>query len=155
VTPSPNIRHQELLGRLHLLLGTFVEDRPERGRVFFAPFDVVFSFHDVVEPDLMFVAADQLDILTDKNIRGTPAMVVEILSPSTRKRDLGIKRDLYARFGVREYWVLDPERKVITVFRREADGSFPQTATLTAAGNDALATPLLPGIVISAARLFR
>jgi Uma2 family endonuclease len=96
---------------LHLLFGSFVEDRPERGRVFFGPFDVLFSFHDVVEPDLIFVAPDQLDILTDKNIRGTPAMVVEILSPSTKKRDLGIKRDLYARFGVREYWVIDPEGK--------------------------------------------
>ena len=95
VTPSPNLRHQDLVGRLHLSLGGFLEDRPERGRVFLSPFDVVFSFHDVVEPDLVFVAPDQLDILTDKNIQGAPALVVEILSPSTRKRDEQLKRRLY------------------------------------------------------------
>ena len=73
VTPSPNQRHQELVGRLHLSLGAFLEDRPDKGRVFLSPFDVVFSFHDVVEPDLVFVAPDQLDILTAQNIQGTPA----------------------------------------------------------------------------------
>jgi hypothetical protein len=50
VTAAPNLRHQELIGRLHLTIGSFVEDRPERGRVFLSPFDVVFSFHDIVEP---------------------------------------------------------------------------------------------------------
>ena len=86
VTPSPNLRHQDLVGRL-----------------FLSPFDVVFSFHDVVEPDLVFVASDQLDILTAQNIQGTPALVVEVLSPSTRKRDREVKRRLYERAGVREY----------------------------------------------------
>ena len=57
VTPSPNLRHQELVGRLYLSLGAVLEDRPDRGRLFLSPFDVVFSFHDVVEPDLVFVAA--------------------------------------------------------------------------------------------------
>ncbi len=102
VTPSPNQRHQELVLRLCLALGNHLEDRPDLGRVFVAPFDVVFSFHDVVEPDVIFVAPDQLEILTARNIQGTPALVVEVLSPSTRKRDLGIKRRLYDRSGVRE-----------------------------------------------------
>ena len=61
-----------------------------------------------VEPDVIFVAPDQLDILTDKNIQGTPAMVIGILSPSTRKRDRQIKQQLYERTGVREYWMVDP-----------------------------------------------
>ena len=63
VTPCPTLSHQELVGRLHLSIGSFVEDRPERGRVILAPFDVVFSFHDIVEPDLVFVAPDQYEIL--------------------------------------------------------------------------------------------
>ena len=95
VTPSPNTRHQKLVGRLHLALGNFLEAHPEHGQVFLAPFDVVFSFYDVVEPDLVFVAGDQLEILTDKNIQGTPALVVEILSKGTRKRDELIKRRLF------------------------------------------------------------
>lgn len=155
VTAAPNLRHQELVGRLFLTIGAFVEDRPERGRVFLSPFDVVFSFHDIVEPDLVFVAPDQFHILTDKNIQGTPALVVEILSPSTRKRDREIKRQLYDRAGVREYWLMDPELDVVTVHRRATDGSFPQAAPLTAQGLDTLDTPVLPGWSLGLARLFR
>jgi Uma2 family endonuclease len=155
VTAAPNLRHQELVGRLHLTIGAFVEDRPERGRVFLSPFDVVFSFHDIVEPDLVFVAPDQFEILTAKNIQGTPALVVEILSPSTRKRDREIKRQLYDRSGVREYWLVDPEQDVVTIHRRALDDSFPQAARLTAKALDTLDTPLLPGWSLPLARLFR
>ncbi len=155
VTPSPNQRHQELVGRLHLSLGAFLEDRPDKGRVFLSPFDVVFSFHDVVEPDLVFVAPDQLDILTAQNIQGTPALVVEILSPSTRKRDLEVKRRLYERTGVREYWLVDPDVNAVTVYRRADGGSFPLVAHLTADTHDTLATPLVPGWSVTLARLFR
>jgi Uma2 family endonuclease len=155
VTPSPNLRHQELALRLAVSLSNHIDDRLDRGRVFIAPFDVVFSFHDIVEPDVIFVAPDQLDILTDKNIQGTPAMVIEILSPSTRKRDRQIKRMLYERMGVREYWLVDPELNVVTIYRRAADGSFPMFARLSVAGADTLETPLLPGWSITLPRLFR
>jgi Uma2 family endonuclease len=155
VTPSPNLRHQDLALRLAVSLSNHVEDRPDRGRVFIAPFDVVFSFHDIVEPDVIFVAPDQLDILTDKNIQGTPAMVVEVLSPSTRKRDRQIKRMLYERTGVREYWLVDPESGSVTIYRRTADGSFPMAASLSAGQHETLETPLLPGWSLALARLFR
>jgi Uma2 family endonuclease len=155
VTPSPSLSHQELVGRLYLSLGGFVEDRPDRGRVILAPFDVVFSFHDVVEPDLVFVSSDQIEILTEKNIRGTPALVIEVLSPSTRRRDQGIKLRLYERTGVREYWLIDPVGRAVTVYRRGADASFPRPSTLTAEAGGTLDTPLLPGWSLSLARLFR
>ena len=155
VTPSPNQRHQELVGRLYLSLGAFVEDRPERGRVFLSPFDVVFSFHDVVEPDLVYVAPGQLGILTAQNIRGTPAMVIEVLSPSTRKRDQNVKRLLYERTGVLEYWLVDPELAGVTIYRRAADGAFPMAATLTADGRHTLDSPLLPEWSLALSRLFR
>ena len=155
VTPSPNLRHQDLVLRLGMSIGLHVEDRPERGRVFVAPFDVVFSFHDIVEPDVIFVAPDQLDILTDKNIPGTPAMVVEILSPSTRRRDREIKRTLYERMGVREYWLVDPELNAVSIYRRNAEGSFPLIASPSASGHDTLETPLLPGWSVELTRLFR
>ena len=155
VTPSPNQRHQELVARLHLSLGVFLEDRADRGRLFLSPFDVVFSFHDVVEPDLVFVAPDQLDILTAKNIQGTPALVIEILSPSTRTRDREVKRRLYERAGVREYWLVDPDLNAVTVHRRTADGAFPAVAHVTAARHDTLETPLVPGWSVTLTRLFR
>lgn len=155
VTPSPNQRHQELVARLHLSLGAFLEDRPDRGRLFLSPFDVVFSFHDVVEPDLVFVASDQLDILTAQNIQGTPALVIEILSPSTRKRDREVKRRLYERAGVREYWLVDPDLNAVIVYRRATDGAFPAVANLTAGAQDSLETPLVPGWSVGLTRLFR
>lgn len=155
VTPSPNLRHQELVLRLGVALANHLEDHPDRGQVFIAPFDVVFSFHDIVEPDVIFVAPDQPDILTAQNIKGTPAMVIEILSPSTRKRDRQIKRQLYERTGVREYWLVDPDADVVTIYRRGDDGSFRVNATLSAEGRASLETPLLPGWSLSAARLFR
>ena len=155
MTPSPNQRHQELVLRLCLALGNHVEDRPERGRLFLSPFDVVFSFHDVVEPDLVFVAPDQLDILTARNIQGTPALVIEVQSPSTRTRDREIKRRLYERAGVREYWLVDPDLNAVTVYRRATDGAFPAMAALTAGAHDMLATPLVPGWSVTLARLLR
>ncbi len=103
VTPSPNMRHQRLVGRLHFEIESVLRTHPAVGQIFVAPFDVVFSHFDVVEPDLVFVAGDQEHILTDANIQGSPALVVEILSRGTRKRDEQIKRGLFARTGVREY----------------------------------------------------
>ena len=155
VTPSPNQRHQKLVLRLCLALGNHLEDRPDRGHLFVSPFDVVFSFHDIVEPDLVYVAPDQLDILTAKNIQGTPALVVEILSPSTRTRDRDIKRQLYERAGVREYWLVDPDLNAVTVYRRAAGGSLPVVARLTAEKDHTLETPLVPGWSVTLARLFR
>jgi Uma2 family endonuclease len=155
VTPSPNLSHQELVLRLALALGRRLEDRRDRGRLFVAPLDVVFSFHDIVEPDLVFVAPDQLDILTDQNIQGAPALVIEILSPSTRKRDQGVKRRLYDRSGVREYWLVDSATASVTIVRRHPDGSFRTLSPLTASERDTLRTPLLPGWSLALARLFR
>ncbi|MEO8677625.1 MAG: Uma2 family endonuclease [Vicinamibacterales bacterium] len=154
VTPSPVRGHQLLLGRLHLAIGRFLEDHPEVGQVYLSPLDTVFSPWDVVEPDLLFVAADQLDILTEPNIQGAPALVIEILSPSTRKRDLGIKRQLFDRGGVREYWIVDPKALDLTVYQRAVDGTFPKVAQLSAGDHATLTTPLLPGFTLSLTRLF-
>src|SRR4029453_1048148 len=99
VTPSPNRRHQALLGRLHLAIGGFLARNSNLGQVFLSPFDVVLSNHDVVEPDLLFIARDQETILTEQNVQGAPALVVEIFSPSTQKRDRTIKRALFDARG--------------------------------------------------------
>ena len=154
VTPSPVRRHQLLLGRLYLAIGNFLEDHPDVGQAYLSPFDTVFSPWDVVEPDLLFVAADQLDILTEPNIQGAPALVIEILSPGTRKRDLGIKRQLFDRGGVREYWIVDPKARDLTVYQRAVDGTFPKVAQLSASDEATLMTPLLPGFTLSLTKLF-
>ena len=154
VTPSPVRRHQQLMGRLHVAIGHFLELHPEIGEVYLSPLDTVFSPWDVVEPDLVFVAADQLEILTEPNIQGAPALVVEILSPSTRRRDLGVKRLLFDRGGVREYWVVDPKARELTVYRRAPGGGLAKAEQLGANHDATLTTPLLPGFALSLAKLF-
>lgn len=153
VTPSPTNRHQELSLRLTLSIGVHLEEHPEQGKLYAAPFDVVMTPYDVVEPDLLVLLGDQLHILTEANVKGVPGLVVEILSPGTRQRDQTLKRQLFDREGVREYWMVDPDRNQVTVHRRAADGSFPLVNTLDA--TEMLTTPLLPSWGLALGRLFR
>jgi Uma2 family endonuclease len=155
VTPSPNFRHQQLSARLHAEFVRYLDRHPGIGEALYAPLDVVFTRYDVVEPDLLFIAANRTGVITEKNIQGAPSLVIEILSPATRKRDKGIKRDLFARGDVEEYWIVDPDHATITVHRRAADGSFPCIDALAADRTDVLRTPLLPGFALSLADLFR
>ena len=155
VTPSPLVRHQRLVWRLTLSIGSHLEAHPEQGEAFGSPLDVVMTPNDVVEPDLLVILRDQLDILTATHIHGAPGIVIEILSPSTRTRDLTIKRQLFDREGVREYWIVDPDRNSVAVYRRGADGSFPLAITLEAKNAERLTTPLLPGWELQLERLFR
>jgi Uma2 family endonuclease len=97
---------------------------------------------------------DQIDILTEMNVQGAPALVVEILSGGTRKRDLHIKRRLFDCGGVREHWAVDPTLSLVTVFARHGDGRFPQVASLLRERADVLTTPLLPGLTIPLNELF-
>ena len=152
VTPSPATVHQRLVGRLHLALGNWLQTHPI-GEVFLAPFDVVLSNHDVVEPDLLVVLAEQAGIVTDRHVRGAPAIVVEIGSPGTRRRDEGIKLRLYERVGVREYWIVDPDRRAIAVHVRMDNGAFGDACLLNHAGN-ALTSALLPGFSLPLNKFF-
>ena len=154
VTPSPSLRHQDLVGRLYLAIGNFLATRPGIGRIFLSPLDVVFTIHDVVEPDLVFVAGDQTDILTEANIQGPPAIVIEILSKSTRSRDERIKKELFDRGGVREYWIVDPDRSQVTVYRRERS-ALDARSTVSAADSAVLTTASIPGFSLSLSDLFR
>ncbi len=155
VTPSPNVRHQVLVGRLCYELEHYFRSQPRAGQVFTAPLDVLLSPFDIVEPDLFVVTGDQAGILTEKNVQGPPALVIEVLSKSTRKRDAQTKRRLFERSGVREYWLVDPELDVVQVFRPTPEGRLARVVELTAEDADVLTTPLLPGCQIGLRELFR
>jgi len=123
--------------------------------VWLAPFDVVFSRSDVVEPDLLYISNERkARILTAANVQGTPELVVEIGSPSTRRRDETVKRDLYERAGVSEYWFVDPERDVVRVYRRDRD-RFARPVELSLEAADVLTTPLLQGLELPLSEIFR
>jgi Uma2 family endonuclease len=154
VTPSPNTRHQQILLNLVLVIGSWLETH-SMGRIFFAPFDVIFSDFDVVEPDLLYISNQRAaEVLTDTHIRGTPELVVEVGSPGTRQRDETIKRRLYERAGVDEYWVVDPDLDIVRIYRRGGD-AFGRAIELSREAGDVLTTPLLPGLDIPLARIFR
>src|SRR5207302_4377071 len=108
--------HQLVLGNLYFDLRGFVHAH-DLGKVFFAPLDIVLSDVNVVEPDLLFVARARLAIIDQRCLRAAPDLAVEVLSPSTRRIDLGRKRELYATFGVAEYWIVDPKLEWVEVCR--------------------------------------
>ena len=152
VSPSPVLRHQAILKNLFLELGPWVRDR-ELGELFFAPLDVIFTDFDVVEPDLLFVRKGREEILSDW-VRGAPDLVVEILTPSTRARDERLKRDLYERCGVVEYWIVDPEAETVKVYRRSESG-YGRPELLVAQEGDALASELFGELRLPLETVFR
>jgi len=121
--------------------------------VFAAPFDVVLSDADVVVPDLIYISRERRRILTAQNVQGAPDLVVEILSPGTRKADEIAKRALYERSGVTEYWIVDPELEVVRIYKR-VDAALVRTAELSVARSDVLTTPLLPELSIPLVQIF-
>lgn len=154
VSPVPLTRHQIILMNLLRLLDPFVRARGF-GRVLPAPVDVLLSPTDVVQPDLVFIGRGNLDRLGEANLEGPPDMVVEIVSEGTRKRDEVTKRHLYERYGVREYWIVDPVLEAVKVYRRSAaEDRFERAEERTAEGGGCLATPHLPGLELPLSAVF-
>ena len=152
VTPAPFLRHQEIVGRLYLAIGNYLAAHPI-GRVFVAPLDVILSKFDVVEPDLLYVSNERAPELLKDWVRGAPDLVTEVGSESTRKRDETIKRALYERVEVIEYWIVDPEIDVVRIYRR-ADDRFGRPAELSRRAGDVLTTELLPALEITLDAIF-
>jgi Uma2 family endonuclease len=153
VTPSPVSVHQLIVGNLYFLISAHVRER-KLGVAMLAPFDIVFSKYDVVEPDLMYFGADRFkEVVGERCAQGPPDLVIEILSPSTRRRDEIIKRRLYERTGVREYWTVDPKLESIKVYRL-ADGKYPKPEALALEDGDVLTTPILPELELPLNRIF-
>lgn len=151
VTPSPSVRHQQISGRLFHLIQLHLDTHPI-GAIFYAPLDALLSEFDIVVPDLIYISNERSRYLTSKNLQGPPNLVIEILSPSTARRDQRLKHDLYERVGVEEYWLVDPARDVVDVYHRQDDDRFgtamryAKTATLT--------SPLFPDLEIRLDRVF-
>jgi len=149
VTPSPTRSHQRISRRLQRQLEDYVEARA-LGEVFNAPIDLILTNADVFVPDLL-VANDPNDD-SERGIESPPLLVVEILSPSTRKRDRGLKARRYAELGVAHYWIVDPESRSIECFRL-AEGVYRKVAQ--AAGDATLTCLGWDGLVVDLAALWR
>jgi len=156
VSPSPATVHQEISKRLFRALDAHAV-RHRHGEVLYAPFDIKLSAWTVLVPDLVyFTAARFADVVNEKHATAAPDLVVEILSPGTRRRDLGRKRAVYDRDGAGEYWIVDPEARAVTVLRRpHADAGLTDVARGTAADGDTLESPLFPGLRLRLRDIFR
>ncbi len=149
VSPAPTTDHQGISARLGALL--FRAEDAGLGRMFTAPTDVYLGPYRVVQPDLLFIARERLEIITRMYIAGAPDLIVEILSPGTRDHDLGWKKTLYAREGVRHYWVVDPLDQTVRPLVLGASG-YADVAPL--GGDMIISCALFPGISGVVARLF-
>ena len=156
VSPSPATAHQEISKRLFRALDAHVERR-RLGEVLYAPFDIKLSAWTVLVPDLVFFTAARFaDVVNEKHAVAAPDLVVEILSPGTRRRDLGRKRAVYDREGVGEYWIVDPDAHTITVLRRpRSDAGLTDVTVRAVADDDTLESPLFPGLKIRLRDIFR
>lgn len=147
---SPTVRHQQILLRLARLLQDYCRAN-RAGQVLVAPLDVILAKHIVVQPDLIFVSQARWKELVKDRIYGAPDLLIEILSPSTSQRDYRAKRKLYARHGVPEYWIVDPEDVTIEVQRRQE--TFFSTVGLYEAGQT-LSSPTFPDLKLDINQVF-
>jgi Uma2 family endonuclease len=147
VNPAPNTKHQLVLGNIYVALREFVKSG-RLGKVLVAPYDVLLSENDVVQPDLLFVTAAHMTIITSANAHGAPDIAVEIFSPGTKKRDQTLKLKQYERFGVSEYWMVDPDEESVVVCRRTGH-RFDLLRV-----SDAITSPLLPGFSLPLSEVF-
>jgi Uma2 family endonuclease len=148
--------HQTIsLNLVRLLLPYLDEHR--LGQLLSAPFDIKFSLFTVLVPDLVYFTAERfVRVVNEKHATAAPDLVIEILSPGTRRRDKGRKRAIYDREGVREYWIVDPEARSITALRRpRPDAGLTGVTTLTLDAGATLDSPLFPGLRLPLRDVFR
>ena len=150
VPPAPNTAHQSVQAELGWRMARFIREG-RLGHLFFAPTDVVLSRTDVVQPDLLFISSERVDIITPANIQGAPDLIVEIRSDSTAERDESFKRQLYADCGVEEYWLVHPEAATISVLLLGENG-YDEAATYTV--GQTLTSPKLDGLLLHLNELF-
>lgn len=147
--PSPSIIHASVIARIITLLVPIV------GRIggqwFTAPLDVFFPGADPVQPDILVILPDWTGDLRRRGVEGAPDLVIEVLSPSNRGHDLLTKRSLYARAGVREYWIVDPEARTLEIFSLDRDAFH---LAVAASGSESPVSPLLGPLLVAVDDLF-
>jgi Uma2 family endonuclease len=148
MTPAPDPEHQQSVLEIVRRLADHADDRG-LGRVFVAPTDVILSAHDIVQPDVFFIAAERTSIIGRRNIEGAPDLVVEVSSPSTAAQDRGAKRALYDRSGVREYWIVDLPARTLEIHE------FGETRRIRVyREGQSFESGLFPGLVLDVGDLF-
>lgn len=150
MVPAPGPFHQRVVAKMERMLSAFAEPGG-LGLVYFAPIDVILDEHTVVQPDILLVVTERLSIIGHDGVQGAPDLVVEVFSPGTAHRDRGVKRRLYGRYGVQEYWLVDPQERTVEV-ACQRDGAL-ETVGVASAGMR-VQSRLLPDFVLAVDDLF-
>lgn len=150
--PSPHFRHQWILGQLYKRLDSYFSQTDPKGAVAIAPVDVTLGELNVVQPDILYVPSERLDIIKGSRIDGAPSLVVEIISPTSRHKDRIVKMEIYLASGVEHYWLVDPEKEMLDCYMLQEC-----TYSLAAAGKGAesIQHPAFPGLTINLAQLWQ
>ncbi len=150
--PSPGVRHQRVSRRLQRILEDYFWEADAEGEILNAPLDVTFHDHTVVQPDLLYVSGEQKNIVKETRIAGAPALVVEILSPASIRKDRVKKMQIYQQEQVRHYWLVDPDEKTLECFALQ-DGLY----ALVASGmeDEVVEHPDFKGLAVDLAVLWR
>ena len=152
VSPAPRYIHQRIVVNLVRLLENWARET-NQGEILVAPFDILLSDHDVVQPDVLYISDENRGILNEKNAQGAPDLLIEILSPSHPTYDYQLKLSLYQQSGVKEYWIIDPELEQVHVFRL-GETDYEQAGVLRNEPGHVLTTDLLPGFSLEISAVF-
>ncbi|APC09542.1 Uma2 family endonuclease [Neomoorella thermoacetica] len=150
LTPSPGFKHQDVVRKLAGLLSAWIEGQ-NLGVVITAPFDVVLARDTVLQPDIVYLARENYHRLTNACLQGAPDLVIEVISPSTIRRDRIRKSRLYLKHGVKEYWLVDPEGGTVEIFTYTPEG---WRLAGTYSQEEILNSPLLPELAIDLNAVF-
>ncbi len=156
MSPAPTGRHQEILGELHRQLANYLQGKP--CHAYIAPYDVILPEAGENEEDAETVVQPDIVVICDRSKRtprgcvGAPDMVIEILSPSTAAKDQSVKKALYERVGVREYWLVSPDKNIVTIYLRNENGKFNLPKTYDA--EDKPTVNILPELKIDLSLVF-
>ena len=150
--PAPTPLHQRILKRLLNILTGFAELKENRGEILPSPIDVVLGDRYVLQPDIVFISKERLGIIGEKAIMGPPDLVVEIISPATIRRDTVVKKGIYEKFGVKEYWIVYPEEKAVEVWVLNDKGEYELFSV--AEGEGKVKSKVLDGLEVELREVF-
>ncbi|MBI2945842.1 MAG: Uma2 family endonuclease [Candidatus Wallbacteria bacterium] len=149
--PAPSFGHQKVSWILTSMLESWRQRTGDRGEFAHAPADVELGKYAIVQPDLLYVSAERAPQLISGHVRGAPDLVVEIYNRAAAARDTVTKLQMYAKYGIREYWLIDLEQKSVMMLEL-SDGIY--RAFAQGEGEDVLESRVLPGFTLTPARIF-
>ncbi|MCG6551253.1 MAG: Uma2 family endonuclease [Candidatus Magnetominusculus sp. LBB02] len=149
MTPAPGFSHQYVVTNLFFIFNKHIKERIG-GYIVTAPTDVILSDVNIVQPDILYISKARRGIIRERGVFGPPDLVVEIISPSSHYRDVHVKKALYERFGIAEFWIVNPYMKAIEVLALNKEGRYEliSDGCLMAEGRQHVISGVIEGLTV-------